>query len=62
MFCPQEKAAIQGWPDVNPMDLSSHELGLALGNAWTLPVPARIVESLNKVMGWQPDAKSKMKV
>jgi len=47
-----------GWNPsrIDPGDLSKRELGLALGNAWALPVSARLVQQLNLCMGWQPNA------
>ena len=59
----QEKVKVMGWsPTTFESDesLTARELGLALGNAWTLPVSAKIVAQLNKCMNWQPDAKGKI--
>ncbi len=49
-----------GWDvdRIRPCNLSERDLGMALGNAWALPVSANIVGSLNKAMGWQPDAEA----
>ena len=52
----QEKVKVMGW---SPTTFESDE-SLALGNAWTLPVSAKIVAQLNKCMNWQPDAKGKI--
>lgn len=56
--CNQEKMKVMGWdPEkMDCADLSVREMGLAIGNAWALPVSTRLVEALNKCMGWQPDA------
>jgi len=55
-FTFQEKALVQGWKPMSlkPDDLSARELGMALGNAWPLSVSAKLIEQLNKCMGWQP--------
>ena len=47
---------MQGWKPMSlkPDDLSARELGMALGNAWPLSVSAKLIEQLNKCMGWQP--------
>ncbi|CAL1165777.1 unnamed protein product [Cladocopium goreaui] len=52
----EEKALVQGWKPMSlkPDDLSARELGMALGNAWPLSVSAKLIEQLNKCMGWQP--------
>lgn len=52
----QEKALVQGWKPMGlrPDNLSARELGMALGNAWPLNVSAKLIEQLNKCMGWQP--------
>ncbi|CAL1126903.1 unnamed protein product [Cladocopium goreaui] len=47
-----EKAELQGWSSEKTMELSVREYGLALGNAWPLPVATRILEELNRAMGW----------
>lgn len=49
---------VMGWDpeQLDCADLSVREMGLAIGNAWALPVSTRLVEALNKCMGWQPDA------
>jgi len=54
-FTGQEKAAIMGWnpAKLDSADLTARELGLALGNAWALPVSMRLVKQLNECMGWQ---------
>ena len=57
----QEKAAIQGWLPVEPGELTAAQLGAALGNAWPLPLAARIVYQLNRSMDWSRDAKDPMK-
>lgn len=52
----QEKAILQGWSSVDPGDLTASQLGAALGNAWSLPLAARIVYQLNRSMDWSNDA------
>lgn len=44
-----------GWnpAKLDTFDLTARELGLALGNAWALPVSTRLVKQLNECMGWQ---------
>ena len=51
----QEKALVMGWDPatLSPEPLSCRQLGQALGNAWPLPVSARLVCQLNNVMKWQ---------
>ena len=44
-----------GWDPatLSPEPLSCRQLGQALGNAWPLPVSARLVGQLNNLMKWQ---------
>ena len=56
---PQEKALLQGW-DVDHMglgELTGRQFGLAIGNAWPIPVASRLIFQLNRSMGWSCEAK-----
>ena len=42
---------------MDPADLTARQCGMALGNAWPIPLAARILYQLNLAMGWSKTAK-----